>query len=56
MNMNKVSPDAVHLRDAKPSAARRCASCSMFRETSQTCTLVQGHILPGEVCDRYSPR
>lgn len=56
VNMDKVSPQSVDLRPTKLNVAKRCATCTMFRETSETCTLVAGHILPSDVCDRYEPR
>lgn len=57
----KVSKASVHYRDAAEGAARRCASCSMFRRlvpwaADGRCTLVAGPIRGAGVCDRWEAR
>lgn len=51
----KVSKQSVDYRRAGLLAARRCATCSMFRLPA-SCTLVAGKIQGRDVCDRWARR
>jgi hypothetical protein len=52
----KVSKASVGYRRAPLFGLfRRCGNCSMFRDPGR-CTLVAGHIDPGDVCDEWEPR
>lgn len=48
----KVSKTSVHYRLA--SSNHRCGTCDMY--SSGSCTLVEGSIDPGHVCDRWESR
>lgn len=36
--------------------SRRCETCSMFRRSSRTCTLVLGTIYAEDVCDYWEAK
>jgi hypothetical protein len=57
----KLSKIAVNYRGSE-GKRERCGNCSMFRyrtsdagEAIDLCTLVEGHIRPQDLCDRWSP-
>lgn len=52
-NKGKVSKDSVNYRTA--TGARSCGNCVMFRPDTGSCTLVEGHIDAGDVCDEWAP-
>lgn len=48
----KMDPKAVNLREGKGSDS--CANCTYFEEPNG-CMMVQGEILPTQLCDLYAP-
>lgn len=61
----KVSKESVNYRRAWLVARKRCGNCSMFRpdrasvqsaRATGRCTLVEGLIVAGDVCDRWEAR
>lgn len=49
-----VSKESVDYRPG--TFARHCGNCVMFHPGDNTCDLVKGKILPGDVCDRWESR
>lgn len=56
---DKLTKAEVNYRDARINATQYCGNCSMFRDPgrySGHCTLVEGRIMSGSVCDRWDAK
>lgn len=60
MTAGKVPKREVGYRRAGQTARKRCGTCSMFRPDYTpkwgSCTLVDGFIRAGDVCDRWEAK
>lgn len=55
----KLTKGSVHYRPKATRAREQCGNCVMFEPGTNanngTCSLVDGEILPANVCDRWEP-
>lgn len=51
----KITKEQAGYRDPSDLAGKRCGGCDMFRSPAG-CTLVQGQIARGAVCDYFEAR
>lgn len=49
-----ADPDDVHLRSATD-IDERCGTCEYYKSFTKSCSIVQGFIDPGQVCDLWEP-